>query len=213
MTNPILRPFPLFLLCCWFLVSCHAGETKASKDANTHAHKPVDPKGETYATAVNNGTIAADTMKGSPQRTAMANIGDCHVHIQYSSPGVKGRIIWGGLVPYNHVWVTGAHKATTIQFSSAIAINGKPLAAGEYAFFTIPGENSWTLIFNKNTEQHLTDEYDPAEDVLRLEVKPDSLPNKVQRLTYTVDTKEAQTGTVGMEWDQLRIAFEVTAKN
>jgi hypothetical protein len=102
----------------------------------------------------------------------MATIGGTTVHIEYSSPGVKERIVWGGLVAYDKVWVTGAHKATSVHFSKGVEINGRKIPAGKYAFFTIPGKEKWIVILNTRFDQHLADEYNEKEDVLRLEVSP-----------------------------------------
>ncbi|MBC8923868.1 DUF2911 domain-containing protein, partial [Escherichia coli] len=77
----------------------------------------------------------------------------------YHSPGVRKRIIWGGLVPYDEVWVTGAHDATTVEMPKAFVVNGKTIPAGKYAIFTIPGKNAWTVIINKQWQQHLATEY------------------------------------------------------
>ena len=157
-----------------------------------------------YADSVNNGLIAQDTMKSSPQRTAMSSVGNAHLHITYHSPGVKGRIIWGGLVPYGQVWATGAHTATNIQINHPIEIDSKKIDAGTYAIFTIPGEKEWTFILNKNYQQHLTDDYKETEDLLRLMVKP--VENKlVQRLTYKVNKTGDGTGTISMEWEKIKI--------
>ncbi|NNV54028.1 DUF2911 domain-containing protein [Panacibacter sp. KCS-6] len=157
-----------------------------------------------YADSVNNGLITQDTMKSSPERTAMASVGKTHLHITYHAPGVKGRIIWGGLVPYNAVWVTGAHTATSIQINNAIEINDKKIEAGTYAVFTIPGEKEWTFILNKNYQQHLADDYKETEDVLRMAVKP--IENKmIQRLTYTIKNTSENSGSISMEWEKIKI--------
>ena len=90
----------------------------------------------------------------SPHSSAMATIGDAHVHIDYSSPGVRNRIIFGGLLAYDEVWQAGAHMATWIETNKDLLIDGKELPAGKYGFFTIPGENDWTLIFNLRMNGH-----------------------------------------------------------
>ncbi len=145
----------------------------------------------------------------SPRTNAMANIGDAHVHIDYSSPSVRGRVIWGGLVALDQVWVTGAHKATSIDFSKDVMIDGQKIEAGKYGFFTIPGKESWTLILNKNHDQHLADDYDESLDVLRLQVTPEELPEPVESLTYQLTPTGDQTGTISVMWDQLKVSFEI----
>ena len=135
-----------------------------------------------YADSVNNGQIK-DTLKKSVPRVAMATIGTTHVHINYFSPGVRDRVIWGGLVAYNTVWVTGAHAATHIQFYKPVIINNQKIEAGTYAIFTIPNKNEWIFILNKNYQQHLTDDYSTKDDLLRLKIKP-QLHKLTQRLTF-----------------------------
>lgn len=145
----------------------------------------------------------------SPRTSAMDNIGEAHIHIDYSSPGVRGRTIWGGLVAYDQVWVTGAHKATSIDFSKDVKINGEKVPAGTYGFFTIPGKEEWTIILNKNHEQHLADDYDKAEDVLRFQVEPEQLSDMVESLTYEVKPGEGDKGTISVMWEYKKVSFEL----
>ena len=100
----------------------------------------------------------------SPKASVMQTVGFTDVTIDYSRPGVKGRTIWGALVPYNKVWRAGANEATTINFSTDVTIEGKNLPAGKYGFFTIPNKDSWTLIFNKVADQWGSFQYNEAED-------------------------------------------------
>jgi len=196
-----------FIFLALLLNACNNSEPAPSKKDDTAPHKNHSVNGSSsagYADSVNNGLIATDTMKSSPSRTAMATVGKTHLHITYHSPGVKGRIIWGGLVPYNTVWVTGAHSATSLQLNRPILINNKKVEEGTYAIFTIPGEKEWIFILNKNHEQHLTDNYSATEDVVRLPVQP--AENKMtQRLTYTVSKTNDQSGSILMEWEKLKI--------
>lgn len=170
----------MFALACNNDHKDHNANAGAPSDAHAgHGTMSAMPDaGATYADSVNTGIITADTLKGSVHRITMANIGAVHVHIDYSSPGVKGRIIWGGLVPYDQVWVAGAHKATSVDFSGDVVIGDKPVAKGKYAIFAIPGKENWTIILNKKWDQHLTDEYSDKEDVLRLQVKPQQVSKK-----------------------------------
>src|SRR5688572_28237993 len=109
----------------------------------------------------------SDSTRGSIPSTAEIAVGKNRFRINYYSPAVRGRIIWGGLVPMGQVWVTGAHSATTIEFSVPVEINGKEVKAGKYALFTIPQNGAWTVIINKNWQQHLADEYTEKEDIAR----------------------------------------------
>ena len=150
-----------------------------------------------------------NTSPASPRRAAMNNIGSNHVHIDYSSPKVKGRVIWGGLVSYGEVWVTGAHKATSINFPSTVTIEGNEIPAGKYALFTIPGPEEWTIILNKNFDQHLADDYDQELDVLRIKIKPEVLDELVEDLTYTVKSTEGNKGEISIAWEKIKVTFDI----
>lgn len=194
----------LFLIV--FTSCCCYSQSKQSENHNGHlAVQSVNPR--SYADSVNAGIIKKDTLKSSVFRMAMDYVGSNHVHIEYSSPGVRGRTIWGGLVAYDEVWVAGAHAATTIQFSKDISVNGTVVKKGKYAFFAIPGRETWTLILNANWDQHLTEEYNAREDVVRIISKPEIKENTTQRLTYTVNTISDRDGEVVMEWEKLRVVL------
>jgi hypothetical protein len=150
-----------------------------------------------------------DTIKGSPQREASGRIGETVVAVRYHSPAVRGRIIWGGLVPYGQIWVTGAHNATALNFERAMKINGQLVKAGTYAIFTIPDPIEWTIILNQRWNQHLTDEYNSKEDVLRFKVRPQVMPDTIQRLTYEIKQLSPGKGEVAMKWETLRVAFPI----
>ena len=143
----------------------------------------------------------------SPRTQAMANIGNTHVHVDYSAPSMRGRVIWGGLVAYDQVWVTGAHSATSIDFSTDVKINGQTIKKGKYAFFTIPSKEEWTLILNENYEQHLADDYDEALDIIRVKVKPETLKEEVETLTYTVE----ETG-MSVTWSNVKVNLPIKVK-
>ncbi len=153
-----------------------------------------------------------DTIKKSIPREAHALVGGVQVDINYYAPAVRGRVIWGGLVPYDEVWVSGAHSATNISFSKDVRINGVTIPKGKYGFFTIPGKASWTLILNKNWDQHLTDEYSPAEDILRVNVVPVTGLPLAERLTYRIEERDNGYGAVVMQWESLSVALDFRAK-
>lgn len=148
----------------------------------------------------------------SPKTEAMAVIGGNHIHIDYSSPSVRGRQIFGGLVSFGEVWSTGAHKASSIHFEKNVLIKGQEIPAGKYGFFTIPGEMEWTLILNKVWDMHLADDYNPSEDIIRMTVTPETLSETVESLTYSVTEKSANTAVISMAWDKTKISFEVINK-
>lgn len=178
-------------------VCCNNANPPAEEDHTAHQHQ--EP-------AADDASVAKPK---SPRMQAMANIGNTHVHIDYSAPSVRGRSIWNGLVAYDQVWVTGAHKATSIDFSTDVVIDGKPVPKGTYGFFTIPGEKEWTLILNKNHEQHLADDYDPALDVLRLKVQPQHLTDNVETLTYEVSPGAGKSGKISVSWEKIRVEMPV----
>ena len=190
----------------FFLIACGNNNSKQNNTNPVSGHEghTMPPEAGNYCDSVNAGLIQPDTLKGSPVRTAMATINGTHVHIEYGSPGVKDRIIWGGLVAYDKVWATGAHNATSIQFSKPVEINGKTIPKGTYGFFTIPGKTSWQVIINSRFEQHLTDDYSVSEDIIRLVVEPKQT-SMTQRLTYSVRPSADGGGEVSMKWDKLEI--------
>jgi len=128
----------------------------------------------------------------SPPATATGKVNGATITISYSSPAVKGRQIWGSLVPYDKVWRAGANEATIFETEKDIMVEGKPLKAGKYSLYAIPGEKEWTIIFNSQTGQWgikmdgSTTE-DSSKDVLRVKVKPQKTKTMQERLTYRVD--------------------------
>lgn len=155
--------------------------------------------------------VEQDTIKGSIPSQKTGSIGNANITINYHSPGVKGRILWGGLVPYDQVWVTGAHMATSLEFDRDLTIGRKKVPAGKYALFTIPGREEWVVIINKNWEQHLADEYDQQEDILRLVVKPSVLNEHQERLQYEIKPVSKDEGAINISWDNLMITVPVKA--
>lgn len=153
-----------------------------------------------------NPNLVKDTSKKSIKSAVETKIGSETVIINYHSPGVRKRIIWGGLVPHDEVWVTGAHDATTITFNKGITINKINIPAGKYALFTIPGKKEWTVIINKQWKQHLATEYDEKEDVVHIKVKPKK-NSHTERLQYFIDAGKNNSGTIAMAWEKLRIDF------
>jgi hypothetical protein len=151
--------------------------------------------------------VQADTLKKSVPKEEHAKVGDAHVMIKYHAPAVRGRTIWGGLVPFGEVWVTGAHSATTFEVDKALSVSGTQLPAGKYALFTIPGKDKWTVIINKNWDQHLADEYDVKDDVLRIEAVPEVSESLQERLKYSVTTDEPNKGTLSIRWEKIKIAI------
>lgn len=147
--------------------------------------------------------VAADTLKKSIPKEVHAQLGTAHHMIYYYSPAVRGRAIWGGLVPFDEVWVTGAHRATTWEFDKPVELNGKLIPAGKYAFFSIPGKKKWIIILNKKWDQHLADEYSAAEDVIRLEVKPSLVKKHQERLVYYLTPPKQNNAVLTVRWEKM----------
>ena len=148
------------------------------------------------------------TPRPSPKASVMQTIGLTEMTITYSRPGVKGRQIFGALVPYGTVWRTGANEATTISFSDDVTINGQPLAKGTYSLHTIPGKDQWTIIFNKVAEQWGSFKYDQAQDALRVTARPEKSSFQ-ELMEFDVPQVSADAATVAIRWENLAVPFTV----
>lgn len=146
----------------------------------------------------------------SQHATLTQRVGLTDVSVDYSRPDKRGREIFGGLVPYGQVWRTGANQPTKIKFSDEVKIGGQDLAAGEYALYTIPGENDWTIILSRNTKLWGAYGYKPDADALRISVKPAALPTPVESFTIGFDDLKDDGATLALEWDQTRVPVEFT---
>ena len=155
-----------------------------------------------------NPNLVKDTTKKSIKSIAVGTIGGDTVTIRYHSPGVRKRIIWGGLVPFDEVWVTGAHDATLLEINKPVVVGGKTIPPGKYALFTIPGKKEWTVIINSHWKQHLASEYDEKDDLVRVKVKPVKVPH-TERLQYFVEEGRNGKGKIAVAWEKLRIEFPV----
>ena len=125
--------------------------------------------------------------------------------IDYSSPAVKGRPLWGGLVPNGEIWRTGANEATVFEVSQNVVINGEELAAGKYGLFTIPGEGEWTVIFNTVWDQWGAFNYEDGKDALRITVPTNQEADAKEGLEFQIDDQ----GQVRFQWDKLSFTFSV----
>ena len=146
----------------------------------------------------------------SPKSTIISHVGYTEIRIDYSSPGVKGRKVFGDLEQYDVLWRAGANEATKITFSTDVKINGQLLPKGSYSFFVIPEvTNDWTLIFNKDADMWGTTEYDKANDALRIIVNPDFTKESRERLIYDIQSDGVQKATVQLYWSFLKLPFTV----
>ncbi|MGY6744648.1 MAG: DUF2911 domain-containing protein [Cecembia sp.] len=203
--------FIFFLSAFLFGCGTEPKETSEATEEMSNLEKEHILEKVAYADSVNAGLIE-DTFKGSARREAKASMAGTDIVINYGSPGVRGRVIWNGLVSYDQVWVSGSHWATAISFSDNVLINGVEVPAGMYGFFTIPGREEWTLILNKVYDMHLADEYDESEDVVRVTVIPEILEEPVQRLTYEILMASENSVDITMAWDQIKVRFPVEIK-
>lgn len=140
----------------------------------------------------------------SPPAQAKATVGGKTLTINYSQPAVKGREIWGKLVPYDKVWRTGANETTTIEFSDDVTLEGKPVAKGRYALFTIPTEKDWTIIINKGIKWGAFT-YKQDEDVLRVNVPSKKSDQFTERMTIGISPQ----GVVAINWADKQANFTV----
>ena len=143
----------------------------------------------------------------SPPAEATTTVDGVDVTIDYSQPSVKGREIFGKLEPYGKVWRTGANEATTFEASGDVTINGQPLSAGKYALFTIPNEDQWTVIFNKQAEQWGAFDYDESQDALRVDATPEKTNQPTEKLTFDI----SDNGEVSMMWADAKVSFDVAS--
>lgn len=135
-------------------------------------------------------------------------IGITDITITYHRPMVSGRKIFGGLVGYGEVWRAGANQNTTIQFTDPVSVEGQPLAKGVYGLHMIPGENSWVVIFSKNSTSWGSFTYSQAEDALRVTVKPRAIPNQ-EVLAFDFDDLQPNSAVIILRWSTVEVPFKV----
>jgi hypothetical protein len=195
-----MKNLTLLLVIMLTIVSCK--DEKSSSEDQKHNHSAETEKVE-----------QSKKKPLSPHTETMAMIGDAHIHIDYSSPGVRNRIIFGGLVGYDQVWQAGAHMATWIETNKDLIINGETLPKGKYGFFTIPSKGNWTVMINKNWEQHGKDEYDEKDDVIRFKITPTLSEEITEHLEYKVNKIDNKSGTISMAWEKVKLEFPFAIKN
>ena len=175
-----------------------------------------------------------DLPRSSQKASVMQRIGVTDVTITYSRPGVKGRAIWGDplpeqaevkgeatlddqnkrpkgapIVPWGHMWRTGANEATQFVVTDDVLINGQKLAAGSYSLHTIPNKDEWTIVFNGTANQWGSFDYNPAKDTLRVKAKPQSLNESQEWLSYTFDPVTEDSAQVNIRWEKISVPFTV----
>ena len=148
----------------------------------------------------------------SPPAKAECKIADGKtITVDYSSPRMKGRKIYGGLVPYGQLWRAGANEATTLVTTTALTVGGKDVPAGSYTLFAIPSPGKWTLIISKKTGEWGTDYSGEGDDLMRVEMKVAPLLSPVENLTYAFD-KAGASCTLRLDWETTRASVEISQK-
>ena len=175
-----------------------------------------------------------DVPRPSQKASVMQRVGVTDITITYSRPGVKGRKIWGDplpeqakvtgeatldnqnerpkdapIVPWGHVWRTGANEATMFVVTDDVLINGQKLTAGSYSLHTIPTKDEWTIVFNGTANQWGSFDYDPAKDTLRVKAKPQSVNQSEEWLTYSIDPVGEDSAQVNIRWEKISVPFTV----
>lgn len=147
----------------------------------------------------------------SPSQTIEQQFATSKIKLNYSRPGVKGRKIFGDLVPFDKVWRTGANSATTIYFGEEVKINNVMVAKGKYGLLTIPGKKEWVIIVTKDTTVTSPEDYKKENDVVRISVKPTALPKSVETFTIEVADIKANECQVQIKWEKTQVSFNVSA--
>jgi hypothetical protein len=174
----------------------------------------------------------------SQKASVMQTIGVTDITIVYHRPGVKGRKIYGDwpadakapageatldnqntrppgapIVPYGHMWRTGANDATQITFTDDVLVGGQPLAAGTYSLHTIPGKEEWTVVFNGTANQWGSFSYDASKDLLRIKTKPQAAADSQEWLAFQIEPTSDNAARVNIKWEKLSIPFTVEVKD
>ena len=150
-----------------------------------------------------------------PQPSPAVNIREAFstsfVELSYSRPSLKGRTAFGGLVPYDQVWRTGANTVTKIRFGEAVTLGGQAVPAGTYALLTIPGKANWTIILNRDTAQWGAYEYKQSLDVLRISAKAAKLPTPQESLRLSLENLRPAAADLTLAWERVQVAIPLTA--
>ncbi|MFP6582534.1 MAG: DUF2911 domain-containing protein [Candidatus Hydrogenedentota bacterium] len=155
-----------------------------------------------------------DAPNPSPNGSVSQEVGYGKVDVAFGRPGMKGRTIWGDLVPFNggdpRPWVAGANGSTVVTFAEDVKVNGQALKAGAYGFFIIPEKDQWTLIFSSDSSKFGIMKYSADKDVLRLTVKPEKSDHQ-EWLDYRIEKTGELTATLSLHWENLKAGFTIEA--
>ena len=145
----------------------------------------------------------------SPDHEFSQQVGFTEIQVKYSRPSARGRVIFGDLVPYDQLWRTGAHDATTIVFSDSVKINGVNVPSDTLSLFTIPGKSEWTVILNKVDEMHGTSDYTEANDLLRFKVKAEKTPRFYETFTIEINDFTKDGALIYLLWENTQVKFPI----
>lgn len=147
-----------------------------------------------------------DFPQASPGATLKQRVGLTDIEVAYSRPSARGRVMLGGLNPYGQVWRTGANSATRLTFSTAVTFGTKPVDAGTYELFTIPGKDEWTVILQKAQNQWGAYAYDPKNDVVRVTAQPTTLAQPLESFTIEFNNLRDESATLDLSWESTRVS-------
>jgi hypothetical protein len=146
------------------------------------------------------------TPRSSPDATVTQMVGVTKVSIDYGSPAVNKRVIWGELVPYNEVWRTGANELTTITFDDPVKINGTELPAGTYGIHSVPRKDEWDIIFSKDARIDGPSTFNNEKEILRVKAKPEE-HHFMERMTFLFTDVTDNSAVVNLLWDKIKVSF------
>lgn len=141
----------------------------------------------------------------SPRKQATGKLNEVSIDIDYGSPSVRDRAIWGSLVPFDKVWRAGANANTTISFDNDVSINEEMIPAGKYGFFMVPSESgNWEVVFNKKNDAWGSNGYSQDNDQLRVKINVSMVENSTEELTYTIDNDG-----ILFSWEKARLLIPI----
>lgn len=148
---------------------------------------------------------AVDFPEASPAASLKQRVGLTDIEITYSRPGVKGRAIFGALVPYGKIWRTGANSATNISFSTPVEFGGADVPAGTYGLYTLPGATEWTIVLSKRTDLWGAFKYDEKDDLVRVKARPIALAENIETFTIGINNISDESATLQLDWEKTRV--------
>jgi hypothetical protein len=145
----------------------------------------------------------------SPTGTLKQRVGVTDIDLTYSRPSMRNRKVFGGLVPYDEVWRTGANSATKLTISTPVKFNGTEVPAGTYELFTIPGKTEWTIIVHKDMSEWGAYKYDPKNDIVRVTATPVALEQPVETFAIGINDLRDESATLNLMWENTRVPVKL----